>query len=85
MLADYVKDGGMAARVPRLAPRWLKEVNAQSGWQNFQAADFERLKTEFGVNWVILTREDKLRSQDLASLRMSCPYENQQLRVCRLY
>jgi len=34
----------MAARVPPLAPRWLKEVNAQTGWQNFQPADFQRLE-----------------------------------------
>jgi hypothetical protein len=87
VLADYVKDGGMAARVPRLAPRWLKEVNAQSGWRNFQAADFQRLKNEFGVNWVILSRTDRAAStlQDNSAPGMTCPYANQQLLVCRLY
>ena len=86
-LADYEKDGGMAARVPRLAPRWLKEVNAQSGWQNFQPADFQRLKTEFGVTWVILWHGEQNSShvnQDAAS-GMTCPYQNSQLQVCRLY
>jgi hypothetical protein len=77
-LADYDKDAGMAARVPRLAPRWLKEVNAQSGWQSFHAADFERLKNTFGVTWVILSARD-------APAGMTCPYQHQQLRVCRLY
>lgn len=86
-LADYEKDAGMAARVPRLAPRWLKEVNAQSGWQNFQPADFQRLKTEFGVTWVVLWHGEQNSShvnQDAAS-GMTCPYQNSQLQVCRLY
>jgi len=59
-LADYEKDGGMAARVPRLAPRWLKEVTALDGWQHFQPQDFERLKNEFGVDWVVLSRNDAI-------------------------
>ena len=79
VLADYEKDGGMAARVPRLAPRWLREVNAQSGWQNFHAADFQRLQTEFGVTWVILYAQDEPRET------MTCPYRNGPLQVCRLY
>ena len=37
-LADIVKDAGMAARVPRLAPRWLREVDATRGWRNFRAS-----------------------------------------------
>ncbi len=78
-LADYEKDGGMAARVPRLAPRWLREVNAESGWQNFQAADYQRLKRDFGVTWVILYAQDEPRDT------MTCPYRNGPLQVCRLY
>jgi hypothetical protein len=87
VLADYEKDGGMAARVPRLAPRWLKEVTAQSGWQNFQPADFQRLKNEFGVTWVILQRSpgQENAEQDVLAFGMTCPYQNRQLRVCRLY
>jgi hypothetical protein len=77
-LADYDKDAGMAARVPGLAPRWLREVNAQSGWQNFQSADFQRLNNDFGVNWVIVDRRN-------APAGMTCRYEKQQLHVCRLY
>jgi len=78
-LADYVKDGGMAARVPPLAPRWLLEVNAQTGWRNFQASDFERLKNEFGVDWVIVSRTQEQSSG------LACPCQNQQVAVCRLY
>jgi len=79
VLADYEKDAGMAARVPRLAPRWLREVHAQNGWQNFQAADFQRLKQEFGVSWVFLY------AQQEPSEAMACPYQNGPLKVCRLY
>jgi hypothetical protein len=86
VLADYDKDGGMAARVPRLAPRWLKEVTAQAGWQNFQPADFERLKREFGVTWVVLQRNDAdLTAENPEGKAMTCPYQNRQLQVCRLY
>ena len=81
VLADYDKDAGMAARVPRLAPRWLQEATAQSGWKNFQAADFQRLKNEFGVNWVIVAPS----AFPGAPAVMTCPYSNRQLEVCRLY
>jgi hypothetical protein len=86
MLADYDKDGGMAARVPRLAPRWLKEVNAQQGWKNFQASDFQRLRQDFGVTWVIIARSDALGSNEPdPSAGLMCLYENSLVRVCRLY
>jgi hypothetical protein len=84
VLADYDKDGGMAARVPRLAPRWLKEVTAQNGWRNFQPADFERLKRDFGVTWVVIARSD-LAPEKPEGKTMTCPYQNHQLQVCRLY
>ena len=90
VLADYVKDGGMVARVPELAPRWLSEVQAQNGWQSFGAADIERLKQQFGVNWVILSRRDALFARPQHSDRgdptddLDCPYANGQLLVCRI-
>jgi len=84
VLADYEKDGGMAARVPRIAPRWLKEVTALDGWRNFGINDFRRLKNDFGVTWVVLSREDAAY-QGASSDSMSCPYENERARVCRLY
>jgi hypothetical protein len=88
-LADYIKDGGMVARVPELAPRWLAEVSAQNGWQHFQTADFERLKRQFGVNWIVLSRGDAMFARasngDSPSKSMTCPYGNEQVSVCRLY
>jgi hypothetical protein len=76
VLADALKDAGMAARVPRLAPRWLREVEAQRGWRDFQRPDFLRLKAEFGVDWVVLT------APGVGGL--PCPYRNPQVVVCRV-
>ncbi len=83
VLADYEKDGGMAARVPILAPRWLREVTALRGWRKFEPQDFERLKKEFGVNWIVLSREDaQFLNPDRAT--MICSYANEDVKVCRL-
>ncbi len=76
VLADAVKDAGMVARVPRLAPRWLREVNAQRGWRDFQRPDFLRLQAQFGVDWVVL----QMPGVD----GLSCPYRNAQVMVCRV-
>jgi hypothetical protein len=83
VLADYEKDAGMAARVPSLAPRWLKEVNARNGWIHFGPADIQRLKNDFGVTWFIFSRADELFSVKQSNI--VCPYENQSLKVCHLY
>jgi hypothetical protein len=83
-LADYEKDGGMAARVPRLAPRWLNEVTALNGWKDFLPADFTRLKNNLGVTWIVLSRADVGFSVAHPE-GMACPYTNDQVRVCQLY
>jgi hypothetical protein len=87
VLTDYNKDGGMAARVPSLAPRWLKEVTAQTGWRNFQLEDFERLKNEFGASWIVLSAADKLGPPHPLppGAGLTCPYETNQIRICHLY
>ena len=76
VLADAVKDPCIVVRVPSLGPRWLREMNAQNGWRNFQKPDFLRLKSQFGVDWVVLTNPPVPG--------MSCPYSNQRLAVCRV-
>lgn len=75
-LADFIKDAGMAARVPSLAPRWLSEVQATEGWRKFQFADFENLKKTLGVTWIVLARP--------GVAGMACPYQNHGVLVCRL-
>jgi len=75
-LADAGKDSAVATQVPRLSQRWLSEVDAQRGWEHFGPADFARLKSGFGVNWVVV--------EQLAGAGMHCPHENASLRVCML-
>jgi hypothetical protein len=74
-LADALKDPSVSTQVPRLAPRWHRESHAQDGWEKFQKSDFERLKLDFGVTWVVLDR-------DVAGLR--CPYARRGIRVCAI-
>ncbi len=82
-LADYEKDAGMAARVPSLAPRWLREVSVLNGWRTFQSLDFQRLRNQFGVNWILLSRADRQFSNPDSAV-MICRYANQDVKVCRL-
>jgi hypothetical protein len=76
MLADTVKDSGAVTMFPPNAEEWLRQVTAQQGWENFQAADFERLHRDFGVNWVVL--------QVPVRVGLNCPYSNQAVSVCRV-
>lgn len=79
-LADNVKDSGMVLTSPRLAARWQQEVTAQGAghtdWQHVSNDDLQRLKAQFGVNWVILEHP--------AAMTLDCPYQNASLEVCRI-
>ena len=75
MLADALKDSGAASMFPQLAPEWQRQTQAQKGWNNFQLNDFQRLKAQFGVNWVVI-------EHPVAGLE--CPYANGELRACRI-
>ena len=76
VLADALKDPCIVVRVPSLGPRWLREMGAQRGWRDFQKPDFQRLKSQFGVDWVVLT------NPPVAG--MTCPYSNRRVSVCRV-
>jgi hypothetical protein len=76
VLADAAKDSAVATQVPRLAPRWQDEIEAQRGWEHFSVNDFARLKARFGVDWVVIERP--------AVVGMQCPYENAAVLVCRI-
>src|SRR5581483_3974458 len=41
-LADSNKDGGVASMFPPIADEWREQVQAQTPWKEFQAADFAR-------------------------------------------
>jgi hypothetical protein len=76
MLADGVKDSGAVTMFPPMADEWLRQFNAQKDWKHFQPADFEHLKTEFGVSWVVL--------QQPGIPGVPCPYQNSAVLVCQV-
>jgi hypothetical protein len=75
-LADAVKDSGAVSMFPAMADDWWRQVQAQSDWSKFQVQDFRRLQAEYGVDWVVV--------QGPAVARLSCPYQNAVVKVCRL-
>ena len=76
VLADAVKDTAVITKVPELGPVWVRQTEAQRGWSNFQAADFERLKSGFGVNWVLV----RYPQPD----GLDCQWHNNLLAACRI-
>jgi hypothetical protein len=79
VLADQIKDRSVATTIPSLSEEWLKQSEAQRNWRNFSRADLLGLKQRFGVDWVLFERGSPPSSGDLA-----CPYQNDQIRVCRI-
>ncbi len=75
-LADAIKDTAVVTQVPDLAPEWNKQVVAQKGWSHFRLADFERLKSEFGVNWVLVSYPQPSG--------LDCRWHNTSLAVCQV-
>lgn len=78
MMADYVKDSGVALLFPAIAARWQHEVHARDNWQHFTAVDFHRLRESFGVDWAVIEDSHPAVSQ------LDCPYSNDLVRVCRI-
>jgi len=77
-LADALKDTAVVTQVPELGPEWERQVRAQDGWTHFQIADFERLKSEFGVNWALVSYPQPPQTGLL------CEWHNDLLAVCRI-
>ena len=75
MLAD-VNDSGAVSMFPSLAEEWSKEMQVRAEWRKFGLNDFQQLKANFGVNWVVV--------QQPGVPGLSCPYQNQVVQVCRL-
>jgi hypothetical protein len=75
-LADALKDTAVVTQVPELGPEWEREVKAQDGWTHFRIADFERLKTQFGVNWALVSYPQPGG--------LLCEWHNDLLAVCRI-
>jgi hypothetical protein len=75
-LADGDKDNGVVSMFPRLAEEWWAQVQDQTPWKKFRLEDFERLKNEYGVGWVLVEQP--------GAEGLDCVYENKVVRVCRL-
>ncbi len=71
-----VHDAGSVIMFPSLVREWEPQIQAQQGWKDFQSPDFQRLRREYGVTWVILQR------RPVAGL--NCPYENSVVMVCQV-
>ncbi len=76
MLADAVKDSGAVSMFPALAEEWWEQLNAQDGWKKFDRGDFQKLKAQYGVNWIVLEQP--------AVKDLRCPFQNSRLLVCRV-
>jgi hypothetical protein len=75
-LSDDLKDTSVVTEVPSLAPVWHEQQLALAGWNHFQLADFERLKAQFGVDWVLVN------SPQTAGL--DCRWHDRSLSVCEI-
>jgi len=75
-LADAIKDNGVVSMFPPLADEWWTQVQAQSPWKNFRVEDFVRLKSKFGVSWVVV--------QQPGVAGLDCAYENRAVKVCKV-
>ena len=75
-LSDGIKDTAVVTEVPSLAPLWHTQQLAQAGWTHFELGDFERLKTQFGVDWVLVSYPQ--------TAGLDCRWHNGELAVCAI-
>jgi hypothetical protein len=76
VMSDAIKDTAVVTEVPSLAPEWQQQQLALAAWEQFQLADFERLKARFGVDWVVV---DSVQTSGL-----DCRWSGGSLRVCEI-
>ena len=58
------------------------DITTENAMQFIKGGFSDRLKKEFGVNWVIIS--DSAAAQRLESMGMTCIYQNSRVQVCRL-
>ncbi len=74
-LADRVKDSGAVSLFPQLALDWDEQVRAQSGWNRFDAGDFQKLGRQYPVTWIVARA---------APSGFDCPYRSESVAVCEI-
>jgi hypothetical protein len=90
-MADWGKDPGVVTLFPASAPGWSRQVHALDHWNQFTPADFARLETDFGVDWLIIDRHSAnptlaplLQGQNNSIPNLICPYRNASVLVCNI-
>jgi hypothetical protein len=76
MIADWVKDSGVASVFPQMAPEWEREQELTRGWEHYTAPDFQALATRSPATWVMV--------QPAQASGLNCPFHNDAVSVCRL-
>ena len=76
MLADDKTDSGATTMFPEMADEWLRQVQAERDWPQFQLRDFRRLHAEYRVDWVVL--------QQPGVAGLECLYQNTAVKICRV-
>ncbi|HZD46736.1 MAG TPA: DUF6798 domain-containing protein, partial [Acidobacteriaceae bacterium] len=76
MIADWVKDSGVASIFPQMAPEWKREQQITSGWDQYTAPDFVALAARSPVTWVMV--------EPRQAGGLDCPFQNAAVSVCRL-
>lgn len=75
-LADNIKDPSVVTQVPELGPEWERQTSALNGWAHFGISDYQRLKQQFGVNWVLVKLPQPAG--------LACVWHNSLLTVCKI-
>jgi hypothetical protein len=75
-LVDELKDGGVAAIFPELAPRWKAQRDLVLGLDRINDGQRTARLRPAGVTWVLLSAD--------SPTRFDCPYRNNTVIVCRL-
>jgi hypothetical protein len=75
-LADLIKDTSVVTKVPELGVAWKEQTDSLNNWSHFQLADFEHLKSRFGVDWVVVSYPQ--------SVPLNCHWHNDTLAVCQI-
>lgn len=76
VLVDELKDGGVVAIFPELAPRWKKQRDLERDLDHISDSErIARLRSA-GVTWVLLRAGSETQ--------FNCPYHNIEVSVCRL-